>query len=133
MAPWANASAPTSSRGLEALLGDQRPGNRSAQQVHALVLGLPLEHGEGEIAAQLLLGVDDPGRAGADAPGLVEDRLPVLARLAQVHVHAVDVVPLFHQPTQDDRSIQPARIRENTAWHRSAFLRKEIARSEATF
>ena len=55
---------------LQADLRDQRPGDRRAQQIHALVLRLPLQHGKGEIAAQFLLGVDDPGRLGADRRAL---------------------------------------------------------------
>ena len=48
---------------LQADLRDQRPGDRRAQQVDALVLRLPLQDGKGEVAAQFLLGVDDPRRA----------------------------------------------------------------------
>ena len=73
---------------LQADLRDQRPGDRRAQQVHALVLRLPLQHGEGEVAAEFLLGVDDPGRLGPDVPGLFQNRLAILARLAEIDVHA---------------------------------------------
>ena len=104
---------------LQADLRDQRPGDRRAQQVDAFVLGLPLQHGEGEVAAQFLLGVDDPGRLGADVPGLLQNRLAILARLAQVDVHGVDVVALVHQPAENDRSIQSARIGQNTTRHSS--------------
>ena len=96
---------------LQADFRDQRPGDRRAQQVDALVLGLPLQHGKGKVAAQLFAGVDDPGDFGAAGAGLGQGRLAVLAGLPQVDVDRVDVVALVLKPAQDDRGIQPARIR----------------------
>ena len=104
---------------LQADLGNQRPGDRRAQQIDAFVLGLPLQHGKGEIAAKLLAGVDDAGRLGPDVAGLLQDGLAVFAGLPQVDVHAVDVVALVHQPAQNDGGIQPAGIRQNAARHAS--------------
>jgi hypothetical protein len=66
---------------------------------------LPLEHREGEIPAQLFLGVDDPGRFRSNIPGFLKDCLSVLAWLPEVDVNSVDVISLFHQPAQDYRSI----------------------------
>ena len=102
---------------LQADLRDQRPGDRRAQQIHAFVLGLPLQHGKGEVAAQFLLGVDDPGRLGPDVPRLLQNRLAILARLPEVDVHGMDVVALVHQPAENDRGIQSAGIRQNATFH----------------
>ena len=96
---------------LQANLRDQRPGDRSAQQVDPLVLRLPGQHRKGEIAAQFLARIDDLRTGGPARAGFVQDRLTVLARLPQVDVHRVDVVPLVLQPAQDDRGVQPAGIR----------------------
>ena len=102
---------------LQTDLGDQRPGDRRAQQVDPLVLRLPLQHGKGEVAAQLLAGVDDAGRRCPAVLRLLQDRLAVFARLAEVDVDAVDVVAFILQPAEDDRSIETAGIRENAGRH----------------
>ena len=44
---------------------------------------------------------------GSARAGLGQNRLAILARLAQVDVHGVHVVALVLQPAQDDRGIQP--------------------------
>ncbi len=107
---------------LQADLRDQRPGDRRAQQIDAFVLRLPLQDGKGEIAAQFLLGVDDPGRAGPDVPGLLQNRLAIFAGLPQIDVDGVNVVALFHQPAENDRGIQSARISQNTSRHENLFV-----------
>ena len=105
---------------LQADLGDQWPGDRSAQQVRPLVLGVPKEDGEGKIAAQFVPGIDNAGRLGPNPLRLLENRLPVLARLAEIDVHGMDVVAFLAEPAQDDRGIQSARIRQNAACHESS-------------
>ena len=116
---------------LQADLGDQRPGDRRAQQVHPFVFRLPLEHGEGKIAAKLLLGVDDAGGAGADVAGLFQNRLAIFARLPQIDVDGVNVVALFHEPAENDRGVQSARISQNASRHESLFVARktELIRS----
>jgi hypothetical protein len=97
-------------RDLDAHLADQRPGDRRAQEVRALVAGLPLHRGEGEVAAQFLADVHDQRLHGAAVAGLLEDRLPILAGLPEIDVHGHDLVALLDQPSEDDRRVQPARI-----------------------
>ena len=50
-------------------------------------------------------------------PALLQNRLAVLARLAQIDVHGMYVAALVHQPAENDRGIQSAGIRENAVWH----------------
>ena len=56
--------------------------------------------------------------------GLLQDRLAVFARLAEIDVDAVDVVALVLQPAENDRSIQTAGVRENATWHESFPIEK---------
>jgi hypothetical protein len=100
-------------RDLDAHLADQGPGDRRAQQIRALVAGLPLHRGEGEVAAQLLAHVHDQRLDGAAVAGLLEVRLAILAGLAQIDVHGHDLVALLDQPAEDHRGVQPARIRQH--------------------
>ena len=64
-------------------LGDERPGDRGAQQVFALVDGVGTEHGEHEVAGELLAQVLDANVAHAEGGGLGAGRLQFLT-LAQV-------------------------------------------------
>ncbi len=95
---------------LQADFRNQRPGDRGAQQVNPLILGLPLEDWKGEVATQLLAGVDDAGTLGSAGAGLGQRGLAVLAGLAQVDVDRVDLVALVLQPAEDDRSVQSSGI-----------------------
>jgi hypothetical protein len=102
---------------LQALLGYQRPGDRGAQKIDPFVLGLRLQDRERKVAAQFLLGVDNPGAGGPDVPGLLQDRFAVLTRLAHIHVHRVDFVALVHEPSQDDGCVQTTGIGQDALWH----------------
>jgi hypothetical protein len=104
-------------RDLQAQLRDDRPRDRGTQQVNRLVLGLPLEYRESEVAAHLFPAVDDPRGLGPAVLRLLQDRLLVLTRLPQIDVDSVDLIPFVLQPTQDDRSVQPAGISQYAASH----------------
>ena len=107
---------------LQADLRDQRPGDRRAQEIDAFIFCLPLQDRKGEIAAKLFLGVDDPGRAGPDVPGLLQNGLAIFAGLPQIDVDGVNIVALFHEPAENDRGIQSARIGQNTGRHENLFV-----------
>ncbi len=102
---------------LQTDLADQRPCDRRTHQVDRLVLRAPHQHGKREVAAQLLLGIDDTGRLRAALPGLGHHRIAVLARLAEIDVDGVDVVPFVLEPAEDDRGIKTAGVSENATGH----------------
>ena len=97
---------------LDLALGDQRPGDRGAEQVCALVQRVGAEHGEDEIADEFFAQVVDIDVARLDAQqfGLRTGGLQLLA-LADIggeghHLAAIG----FLQPAQDDGSIEAAGI-----------------------
>ncbi|MNJ61334.1 hypothetical protein D3C77_571170 [compost metagenome] len=100
---------------LDLALGDQRTGDRGAQQILALIDGVGAEHREDEVAHELLAQVVDEDVLGLDAQ---LQRLLLgggqLLALAQVggEGHHLGVI-LRLQPLQDDRRVQPARIGED--------------------
>jgi hypothetical protein len=59
VAPWATASAPVFAGDLDLALGDQRPGDRGAEQVLALIDRIGAEHREDEVAHEFLAHVLD--------------------------------------------------------------------------
>ena len=63
---------------LQALLRDERAGDRRAQEIGPLVLGPPLQDGKGEIAAEFLAGIDNARFRRMVRPG---DRLSLEAVL----------------------------------------------------
>src|SRR5262249_6910872 len=85
----------------------------------AFVFGLPLHDRKGEIAAELLLGIDIACRFGAAVFGLLQDRLAVFARLAEIDIDGVDVVALVLEPAEDDRSVETAGVSEDEGGHGS--------------
>ena len=107
---------------FQALLGDQRPGNRRPQQVDRLVLRSPREHREGKIATQFVAHIDDARRRRTGLEGFLQSGFTILAGLTQVHVQAMHLVALLEQPAQDHRGVESARISQNTTRHRSSFL-----------
>jgi hypothetical protein len=56
----------------------------------------------------------------------LQNRLAVLARLAEVDVHGVDVVALVLEPTENHRSIETAGIRKDAARHGSREVEWQI-------
>ncbi len=87
---------------LQANFRDERPSDRRAEQIRAFVLRLPLEHRKREVAAQLLLSIDNPGRCRAALPGFRQNRVAILARLTEIDVHRVDVVAFVLEPAEND-------------------------------
>ncbi len=104
---------------LDLLLGDQRPGDRGAQQVLALIDRVGAEHREHEVAHELLAHVLDEDVLGlhAGGQGLGAGRLDLFA-LAQVGGEGDDLRPVFGlQPLEDDRGVEAARIGEHDLLH----------------
>ena len=81
---------------LDEALGDQRAGDRGAEQVEALVLGVGAEHREDEVADELVAQVLDEDVLGAHAEelGLLARRLELLA-LAEVGGEGDDLAAVF--------------------------------------
>ena len=107
------ASAPVSLGDLDQALGDQRPGDRGAEQIDALIEGVGAEHREDEVADELLAQILDVDLLDAEHLGLAARRLQLLA-LAEIggeghHLAAVGRL----QPFQDDRGVEPAGIGEH--------------------
>ena len=94
-------------------LGDQRPGNRGAEQIAALVKGVGPEHGKDKVAHKLFTQVVNVNFARPDLGGLVLNRGEFLA-LTQVGTKGDDLAPIgLNQPAQDDRGVQTAAVRQN--------------------
>ena len=113
VAPWAIASAPVSLRDLDEALGDERPGDRGAEQVDALVERIRAEHREDEIAHELLAHILDVDFLDAELLGLAARRLQLLA-LAEIGGEGDDLAAIGRlQPFQDDRGVEAAGIGEH--------------------
>jgi len=99
-------------RQLDQMLGDQRPGDRGAQQVQAFVDRVGAEHRKHEFPDEFLAHVDDVDVLGLDAQEqrLLARRFQLLA-LAEVGGEGHHLAAVFGlQPFQDDRGIEPAGI-----------------------
>ena len=113
--PVADGVGADLTRDLDLALGDQRAGDRGAQQILALIDGVGAEHREDEVAHELLAQVVDEDVLGLDAQlqRLLLGGRQLLA-LAQVGGEGHDLgAVLLLQPLQDDRRVQPARIGED--------------------
>ncbi len=102
---------------LDLLLGDQRPGDRRAEQVEALVLGVGAEHGEHVVPHELVAQILDEDVLGLDAEQdrLLPRRLQFLA-LAEIGREGHDLAAVGGlQPLQDDGRVEPAGIGEDDA------------------
>ena len=102
-------------RNLDLALGDQRPRDRRAEQIVALVLRVGAEHREDEVADELLAQIldEDVFRLHAEHLGLAPRRFDLLA-LAEVGGEGYDLRVIFGlQPLEDDRGVEPARISEH--------------------
>ncbi len=104
---------------LDLLLGDQRAGDRGAEQVDALVERVRPEHREHVVADEFLAQVLDENVALLDTQHqrLAAGRLQLLA-LAEVgregdHLRLVGLL----QPLQDDRGVEAARVGEHHLFH----------------
>jgi hypothetical protein len=100
-------------RDLDLALGDQRPGDRGAEQIDALVDSVGAEHREHVVAHEFLAEILHIDLADAQHLGLAAGRLQLLA-LAEIggecdHLAAIGLL----QPFEDDRGIEPAGIGEH--------------------
>ena len=91
---------------------DDRTGNRRTQEVNALVLRLPLNHREREIAAALVFDIHDASGLRPDFQRFFDDRFLVFARLTDIDVHRVYLKALVHQPAQKHRRVKSAGVRQ---------------------
>ena len=100
-------------RDLDQPLGDERPRDRRAEQIDALVERVHAEHRKNEVAHEFFAQILDVDLLDAEHLGLLARRLELLA-LAEIggerhHLAAIGRL----QPFQDDRGIEPARIGEH--------------------
>ncbi len=95
---------------LDEVLGDQRAGDRRAEQVDAFIDSIGTEHREDEIAHEFLAHVLDEDLLDAEHLGLLARRLQLFA-LAEVGRERHDFrVEFGLKPLQDDRGIEAAGI-----------------------
>jgi hypothetical protein len=100
---------------LDLRAGDQRPRDRGAEEVGALVDRVRAEHREDEVAHELLAEIHDVNGRGPGAERLLADRHELLA-LAEVGAEGDHVAAVaLDQPPQDHRGVEPARVREDDA------------------
>jgi hypothetical protein len=102
-------------RDLDLLLGDQRAGDRGAEEIEALILRIGPEHREDVVADELLAEILDEDVLGLDAE---QQRLPAgrfqLLPLAEVGGEGDHLASIGRlEPFQDDRRIEPAGIGEH--------------------
>jgi hypothetical protein len=117
-------------RDLDLALGDQRPGDRGAQQIDTLIQGVGAEHREDIVADEFLAQVLDIDFLDAHHLGLGARRLDLFA-LAQVGGESDDLAAVIVlQPAQDDRGVEPARIGQHHLLDRAFFdIRHDRSRS----
>ncbi len=102
---------------LDLALGDQRPRDRGAEEIFALVERIGAEHREDEIAHEFLAQIVDEDLLDAHRLGLAPRRLQLLA-LADIGGEGDDLAAIgLLQPAQDDRGVEPARIGQHNPFH----------------
>ena len=97
---------------LDQPFGDQRAGDRGAEQILALILRIGAKHRENEIAHEFLAQILDVDVFGGHAQelGLLARGLELLA-LAEIGGKGDHLASVFRlQPFEDDRGIEPPRI-----------------------
>ena len=95
---------------LHHALGDQRPGEGSAQQIFALIDGARAQGGEDEIVEEFEAQVFDIALAGAGSDGFGLQAAQFF-RLTQVSREADDFAAvIFAQPGNDDRRVKAAAV-----------------------
>ena len=115
--PVAHGVGPHGPGDLDLLLGDQRPGDRRAEEVESLVLRVGAEHREHVVPHELVAKVFDEDVLGLDAEqqGLLPRRLQLLA-LAEVGREGHDLAAVSGlQPLQDDGGVEPPGIGQDDA------------------
>ena len=98
---------------LDLPLGDQGPGDGGAEQIDAFVKRVRPEHGEHEIAHELLAEILDEDLLDAEHLGLLARWCQLLA-LAEIGGEGDDLASIgLLKPFQDDRGVEPAGISEH--------------------
>ena len=98
---------------LDLALGDQRPRDRRAEQIDALIDGVGPEHREDVVAHEFLAQILDIDLLDAHHLGLLARRLQLLA-LAEIGGEGHHLAAIGHlQPFQDDRGVEAAGIGEH--------------------
>ena len=93
-------------------LGDQRPGDRRAEEIHAFILGVGAEHREDEIGHELLAEILDVDFIDPQHLRLLARRLEFFA-LAEIGGEGDDLALIgVAQPFEDDGGVEAARIGE---------------------
>ena len=119
VAPWDDRVGADLLGDLDLLLGDQRPRDRGAEQVQALILRVGAEHREHVVAHEFLAQVldEDVFRLDAEQQRLLARRLQLLA-LAEIGGEGHDLAAIGGlQPFEDDRGVEAARIGEHDLVH----------------
>ncbi len=98
---------------LDHALGDERPGDAGAEEILAFVERAGLDHGEDEVARELLAQIVHlaAGRPGRERLGFEAVEFLALADIGAKGDHLRLVG--FLEPAEDDRRVQAARIRDN--------------------
>ena len=95
---------------LDLALGYERPRDRGAEQIDALIEGIGAEHRHHVVADEFLAQILDEDFLGAHHLGLGPCRLDLLA-LAEIGGERHDLAAIFLlQPAQDDRGVETSRI-----------------------
>ena len=104
---------------LDLLLGDQRPRDRGAEQILALIDRVGAEHRKHVVADEFLAQIldEDVLRLDAEHQRLGPRRLELLA-LAEIGGEGDDLAAIGRlQPFEDDRGVEPAGIGEHDFLH----------------
>ncbi len=131
-------------RDLDLALGDQRPGDRGAEQIDAFIERVRPEHGEDEVAHELLAQILDEDLLDAEQLRLLARGRQFLA-LAEIGGEGHDLAGVgLLQPFEDDGGVEPARIGEHhlldvfafghegrLAGERSRIIGRDAARASA--
>ena len=100
-------------RDLHQTLGDEGPGDGSAEQILALVDRVGPEHGKHEVAGELLPQILDVDRGGPERLRLGASGLELLA-LSEVCGERDDLAAIVVlQPLENDGGVEPARVGEH--------------------
>ncbi len=111
------ASAPVFAGDVDQVLGDQRTGDRGAEQIDAFINGIGAEHREDEIADEFFAHILDEDFLDAHHLGLLAGRLQFFA-LAEIGGKGHDFRAEFGlEPFQDDRGVEAAGIGEDDFLH----------------
>ena len=103
---------------LDKPLGDQWAGNGGAQQVETFVQGVCAKHREDEIAGELFPQVFDVDFRDTQHLGLLASGFEFLT-LTQIGREGYDFAAVLGlKPLENDRRIQPTRIRKHNLFRR---------------